>query len=144
MLGRDKNIVHSERHESSRFVAVLDNNLSFAVRAKPRDGTILSLNSHFFTKLVCQVMRVRVERLSVPLVGGVAKHKTLISSTKFTLCFVTVHRRGNIGILSMNVSDHLAISAVEANVFTSIADLAADITSNLLKVHLIRRDVCLA
>ena len=85
-----------------------------------------------------------MERLSVPLVGGVAEHKTLISSTKFTLCFVTVHRRGNIGILSMNVSDHLAISAVEANVFTSIADLAADITSNLLKVHLIRRDVCLA
>ena len=88
-------------------------------------------------------MRVWVERLGVPLVGGVAEHKTLVARTELTLSFVPVHRRGDICILSMNVRDDLAIGTVEANFLTSVADLPADITSDLLEVHLISGDVCL-
>ena len=84
-----------------------------------------------------------MECLGVPLVGSVAEHKTLVARTELTLSFVPVHRRGDIGILSVNVRDDLAIGTVEANFLTSVADLPADITSDLLEVHLIRGDVCL-
>ena len=144
MLSRDKNIVHSERHESTCLVAVLNNDLSLAVRAQPRNGTILSLDGHLLAELVSQVVRVRVECLGVPLVGSVAEHKTLVSSTKLTLRFISVNRRGNIGILRLDVCDHLAVGAVEPNLLTSVANLAADVTSDLLKVHLLRGDVSLA
>ena len=85
-----------------------------------------------------------MECLGVPLVGSVAEHKTLVSSTKLALRFVSVNRRGNIGILRLDVCDHLAVGAVEPNLLTSVANLAADVTSDLLKVHLLRGDVSLA
>ena len=55
-----------------------------------------------------------------------------------------MNRRGNIGILRLDVCDHLAVGAVEPNLLTSVANLAADVTSDLLKVHLLRGDVSLA
>ena len=44
----------------------------------------------------------------------------------------------------MDVCDHLTVGTVESNLLTSVADLTADVTSNLLKVHLLCGDVSLA
>lgn len=44
----------------------------------------------------------------------------------------------------MDVCDHLTVGTVESNLLTSVANLAADVTSDLLEVHLLCRDVSLA
>ena len=44
----------------------------------------------------------------------------------------------------MDVCDHLTVGTVESNILTSVADLTADVTSNLLKVDLLCGDVSLA
>ena len=85
-----------------------------------------------------------MECLGIPLVGSIAEHKTLVSSTKLALRFVSVNRCGDIGILCMDVCDHLTVGTVESNLLTSVANLAADITSDLLEVHLLCGDVSLA
>jgi hypothetical protein len=43
----------------------------------------------------------------------------------------------------MDVSDHLAVGAVKANLFASVADLTAHVTSDLLEVNLVGGDVSL-
>ena len=85
-----------------------------------------------------------MECLGIPLVGSIAEHKTLVSSTKLALRFVSVNRCGDICILCMDVCDHLAVGTVESNLLTSVANLAANVTSNLLEVHLLCGDVSLA
>jgi len=44
----------------------------------------------------------------------------------------------------MDVCDHLAVGTVESNLLTSVANLAANVTSDLLEVHLLCGDVSLA
>ena len=43
----------------------------------------------------------------------------------------------DVGILCLDVSDHLHVGAVKANLITSVADLTADIASDLLEVNLV-------
>ena len=74
VLRGDQDVVHSQRNKSSVFLTVLNNDLSLAVGAQPRDVTVLALLCHNFTEFVGKVMGVRMERLGVPLVGGVTKH----------------------------------------------------------------------
>jgi len=49
----------------------------------------------------------------------------------------------DVGILSVDVSDHFHVGAVKTNLITSVADLTADITSDLLEVNLVGGDASL-
>ena len=49
----------------------------------------------------------------------------------------------DVGILSMDVSDDLAVCAVKTNLLASVADLTAHVASDLLKVNLVCGDVSL-
>ena len=144
VLSRDKNIVHSEGHKLAAIVAVLNDDLGLAVRAEPWDSTVLSSNGHLLTELVCKVMRVWVESLGVPLVGGISEHKTLVTGTELRLGLVSVDGGSDVSILGVDVGNDLAVGAVKTNFLTSVAHLAADIASDLLEVDLLSRDVSLS
>ena len=73
----------------------------------------------------------------VPLVCGVTKHQTLITSADISIGLVGVDSSENIGILGLNVSDYLAVCSIKTDCFTCIADLSANVACNLLKVDLV-------
>jgi len=143
MLSGDEDVVHSERSQLSALVLVLNDNLGLAVWSQPGDGSVVSLDGHLFAELVGEVMGVGVQGLGVPLVGGVSKHKSLVASAKLSLIFVSMDGCRNVGILCMDVSDHLAVGTVKANLFASVADLTAHVASDLLEVNLVGGDVSL-
>lgn len=144
VLSGDKNIVHSKGHELATIVAVLNDDLGLAVRAEPWDSTVLSSDGHLLTELVSEVMRVWVESLGVPLVGGISEHETLVTGSELRLGLVSVDGGGDVSILGVDVGNDLAVGAVKTNILTSVANLAADVTSNLLEVDLLSRDVSLS
>ena len=78
-----------------------------------------------------------MERLGVPLIGGVAEHEALVASTKFGLDLVAVDCCHDVGILSLDVCDDLTVGSIKANLLSSVAYLTAHIASDLLKVHLV-------
>jgi len=79
-------------------------------------------------------MRVGVEGLGIPLVGGISEHEALISSTEFSLFLVSVNGSCDVSVLSMDVADDLHVGAVESNVLRGVTNLTADFASDLLKV----------
>ena len=94
-MSRDENIVDAN---NSKFAIglffVLKNDLSLAVGTEPWDSTGVSLVSEFFAQLVSEPMRIGVQALFIPLVGGVAEHKALIAGSRvfFGVTFATLLR----------------------------------------------------
>ena len=73
MLGRDEDVVDSDWLNISTWqFLVLNNNLGFAIWSQPWDLTVLSLDGHLLADDVGKVVRVWVEGLGVPLVGGIS------------------------------------------------------------------------
>ena len=135
VLSRDKNVVHSERHHLAIVVAVLNDDLGLAVWAQPGDGAILSLNGHLLTELVSKVVRVGVEDFGVPLVSGISKHKALVTSTSVLFGLSTSVNGGcDVSILRLDVGDDLAVGAVKTDSLRGVANLAADLASDLFEV----------
>ena len=85
-------------------------------------------------------MRVGVEGLGVPLVGGISEHKSLIASAIFSFVLASVDGCHDVGILSLDVRDNLHVGAVKANSVGSETNLTANITSDLLEVNLLSGD----
>ena len=144
MLGGDKNIINSEGDEFATFVFVLDDDLGLAVRAQPWESSVLSPDSHLFRELVGEVVRVWVESLGVPLVGGISEHESLIASGGLGLGLVSVDGGGDVSILSVDVHDDLAVGGVKAYSLGSEANLSAGVTGDLLEVYLLHGDVSLS
>lgn len=105
MLSRDKNIVDADWLDVSLVVFIFNDNLGFAIWSQPWDLTGVSGISHLFTDQVGQVMRVGMESLSVPFVGGITEHETLISSTEVIHILGGVDCISNFFTLSLNVNE---------------------------------------
>jgi len=110
--------------------------LRFAVWSQPWDGSVLSADSHFLADQVSKNMRVWVKGFLIPFIGGISEHESLISSTHIELILLSMDSSGNVGILSVNVKDNIAISSVKTNILTGEAYILADLSSNLLEVDL--------
>lgn len=137
MLGGNEDVVDTlGLDESVGELLVLDDDLGFAVWSQPWNLTVLSLDCHIFANLIGQNVGVRVESLRIPLRGSVSKHKSLISSSEIALIFRLVDSSSDVGILSVNIEDNLALVAIEANVVTGEAHLLANSSGDLLKVDL--------
>lgn len=81
-LSRDKDVVYTDNLKFTIiFLLVLKNDLSLAIGAQPWDSTRVPLISELFAQFVCEPMRVGVKALFVPLVGSVAEHEALITSS---------------------------------------------------------------
>ena len=83
-------------------------------------------------------MRQGMQSFLVPLVCGVAKHQTLITSADISIGLVGVDGSENIGILSLDVRDYLAVCSIESDSLASVANLGANIACDLLEVDLVR------
>lgn len=81
-------------------------------------------------------MRVWVKSLRIPLVGGISEHESLISSSHIELVLGSVNSGGNVGILSVNINDDLAVVAVETDILIDESDFLASLSGNSLKVNL--------
>lgn len=117
-----------------RELLVLNDDLRFAVWSEPGNLSRVSLLSHSLANLVGEVVRKREESLSVPLVGGISEHESLISCTHIFFFLVSSHGSSNVGILSLNVDNELAVFVVETNFLRSVADFSADSSANFLEV----------
>ena len=138
VLGGDEDVVDSDWLEVAVGQSlVLDDNLRLAVWSQPWDSSILSLDCHFFANLVGKHVRVWVESLSVPLIGGISEHESLISSSEVIFVLLLVDGGGDGRVLSVDIDDNLAVVAVETDVLTGESDLLADSSGDLLEVNLI-------
>ena len=68
----------------------------------------------------------------------------MISRGIFRLTLVEMNSCGDVLVLSLNVSDDLAVGAVEAELFTGVSNAADSFTSDLLEVDLVSGDASLS
>ena len=137
MLSGDKNVVDSNWLDVTLWeLFVLDDDLRFAIWSQPWDSSILSLDSHLLANEVGKDVRVWVKSLSIPFVGSISEHESLITGSHIHLVFVSVDRSSNVSILSMDIDDDLAIIAIETYILTSETNFFANLSGNLLEVDL--------
>jgi hypothetical protein len=94
------------------------------------------LDSHFLANEVGKDVRVWVKSLSIPFVGSISEHESLITGSHIHLVFVSVDGSSNVSILSMDIDDDLAIIAIETYILTSETNFFANLSGNLLEVDL--------
>ena len=75
----------------------------------------MALDGHLFTNLVGKPVRVGVQVLGIPLVGGISEHEALVASTEVILLLLLVHSVGDFHGLRLNVEDHVHVVAVETD-----------------------------
>lgn len=75
-----------------------------------------------------------MKSLLVPLVSSIAKHDALVASSEIFLCLVSVHRRCDIDILSLNHLNNFTSVAVKALCPVIVANSFAGISGNLFEV----------
>ena len=102
----------------------------------PWNFTILSLDGHNLAELIGKNVRVWVEGLLIPLIGGISEHKSLITGSHISLILSSVDGGGDVGILSVDVQDDVAVVGIESDVIAGETILLADSSSNLLEVNL--------
>ena len=98
----------------------------------------------FLVDLASELMRVRVECLLIPLIGSIAKHDSLVTSSEILLLLVPVDSRGNVGILCLNNLDHVALSPIKTLLPRIVANSFACVSCDLLEIHLLLRDTRLS
>jgi len=90
----------------------------------------MSLCAHQFSDGVGEIVRVREEGSSIPLVSSVAEHESLISGAHVVDVLFLVHGVGNLRRLSFQFEEHVAVVAVEADINGRVADFLADSPGN--------------
>jgi hypothetical protein len=75
MLGRNKNVINPDwLHLAIWLWLILNNDLGFTIGSQPWDCSTVSLYHHLLANFVCKIMRIRMERLFIPLISGIPEH----------------------------------------------------------------------
>jgi len=137
VLSGDKDVVHSDWLKHTLvFLLILNDNLRFAIWSQPWDLSILSLDGHNLAELIGENVRVWVEGLLIPLISGISEHESLITGSHVKFVLLTVDGSGNVGILSVDVQDDIAVIGIESDVLAGETNFLADSSGNLLEVNL--------
>ena len=131
VLGGNDDGVYAQRDGSTVILLVLDGDLSLGVRAEPWESTGPARNGKSSVELVCEDDGQRHELLG--LVGGIAEHDTLVTSTD-GLKGAVVKTLGDIGGLLLNGNENVAGLVVETLGGVIVADLLDRFTNDLLVV----------
>ncbi len=134
MLGGDEDVVDADGLDLAVLVLVLNDDLRLAIRSQPGDLAGVSSLSHLLAEKVGEVVRVGVEGLSVPLVGGISEHNTLVTGTEVIHVLLDVDSLGDLGALSLNVDEDTHGLVVKTFVLIVVADLSGDVSGDLLVV----------
>jgi len=135
MLSRNKNVVDTDNLKLlALFIGVLNDDLRLAIGSEPRNSTRVSCLCHFFAEEVGKVVRIGMESNRVPLIGSIAEHNALITSTKVIHFLGNVDSLSNFGALSLNVNENGHGLVVETLILLIITNLSANVSGNLLEV----------
>jgi hypothetical protein len=135
MLSRNKNVVDTDNLKLlALFIGVLNDDLRLAIGSEPRNSTRVSCLCHFFAEEVGKVVRIGMESNRVPLIGSIAEHNTLITSTKVIHFLGNVDSLSNLGALSLDVNKNGHGLVVETLILLIITNLSANVSGNLLEV----------
>ena len=136
VLGRDDDSVDTQRNDGTTIVSVLNGDLGLGVGAEPWERAILAGSSHGGVELVGKEDGEREELWG--LVGGIAKHDTLVTGTELLKSLLVVETLSNVGRLLLNGNEDVACLVVEALLRRVVADVLDGATDDLLVV-----EVCL-
>jgi hypothetical protein len=136
MLSGDQHVVNRNGDDLASLLSVLNDNLGFAVGPQPGDLSRVSLLSHGLGDLVGEVVRVGEQGFSVPLVGGISEHQSLVSSSKVVVLLLLMDRVSDFRALALNFDENVAVVAVEANLGAGVTNLLADTSGDGFVVDL--------
>lgn len=134
VLGRDDNGIHTQRLDSAVVVGILNGDLGLGVRTDPWEGSIETSLLHGLVQLVGKQNGQWQELRG--LVGGIAKHDTLVTGTELLESLLIVKTLGNIGGLLLNSDQDIAGLVVEALRRVIVTDILDGGTDDLLVVEL--------
>ena len=134
MLGRDNNSVDTLGDDSAVIMAVLNGDLSLGVGAEPGERAIATSGRHGSIQLVGEEKGEGEELGS--LVGGIAEHDTLVTSTELLKSLLVVKTLSDIGRLLLNGDEQVAGLVVETLGGVIVTDVLDSLTDNLLVVEL--------
>lgn len=97
----------------------------------------------FLVDLAGKLMRVRVERLLVPLIGSIAEHDALITGSKVLFLLISMDSIGNVDILGLNNLDNVTLSTVKALLPRVVSNSFAGVPGNLFEIDLLLGDASL-
>lgn len=133
VLGGDDNSVNALGNDGTSIVLVLDGDLSLGVGPQPWERAIVSGGSHGGVEPVGELDGEGEELRS--LVGGIAEHDTLVTSTELLESLLVVETLSNIGRLLLNGDENVAGLVVEALARVIVANVLDGLTDDLLVVE---------
>lgn len=133
VLGRDDDSVDALGDNSAVIVLVLDGDLSLGVGSEPGEGAIAASSGHGGVELVGKQEGEGEELRG--LIGGIAEHDTLVTSTELLESLLVVETLSNIGRLLLNSDEQVAGLVVKALVRAVVANVLDGITDDLLVVE---------
>jgi hypothetical protein len=134
VLGADEDGVDTEWDHLAVLISVLDGDLGLSVWANPWAGSVLSDLSESVPELGGKAVGEWHTLLS--LVGGIAEHMALVTSTNILNSFVLMDCTGNLWGLLLNLDIDFAGVVVTSLIDVVIADLLKGVTDNLNVVNL--------
>lgn len=134
VLGRDDDGVNTEGDNGTVVVLVLNGDLSLGVGAEPGEGAVAAGSRHGSVELVGEEEGEGEELRG--LVGGVAEHDTLVTSTELLEGLLVVETLGDIGRLLLNGDEEVEGLVVEALGGVIVSDVLDGLADDLLVVEL--------
>lgn len=136
VLSTDNNSMNSNGDDSTVVVLILNRNLGLGIWSEPWDAAISAGGRHASVELVCQLKGQREELWG--LIGSIAEHDTLISSTKLFESLLVMETLGDVRRLFLDCDKDVAGLVIEAfcgvivsNVFDSCSDNSLVVESRL-------------
>ncbi len=133
VLGRDDDSVDTERDDGTVVVSVLNGDLSLGVRSQPGQGAVATGVGHGRVELVGEDEGQGQELRG--LVGGIAEHDTLVTSTELLESLLVVETLSNVGRLLLDGDENVAGLVVEALIGGVVANVLDGTTDDLLVVE---------
>lgn len=133
VLGRDDDGVDALGNNSAVVVAVLNGNLGLGVGSEPGEGAVAAGSGHGSVELVGEEESEGEELRG--LVGGIAKHDTLVTGTELLEGLLVVETLRDIGRLLLNGDEQVAGLVVETLGGVIVADVLDGFTDDLLVVE---------
>ena len=133
VLGRDNDGVNAEGLDGTIVVSVLNGDLGLGIGEQPGDGAVVTGSLHGSVELVREEDGQGQELRG--LVGGIAEHDTLVTSTELLKSLLVVQTLGNIGRLLLDGDEDVASLVVEALLGSIVTDVLDSATDDLLVVQ---------
>ncbi len=133
VLGRHDDGVHALGHDGATVMLVLDGDLGLGVGAQPGQRAVAAGGRHGGIEAVGQ-QQCHGEQLG-RLVGGIAEHDALVTSTELLKGLLVVQTLGNVGRLLLDGDEQVAGLVVEALGRVIVANVLDGVADDLLVVE---------